>query len=65
MLSIFPVNLITTPNCSQFKTLVRTKIGQMSFPEMVSESLCRNDLGVETHSFIRWLVSDVPASEET
>ena len=50
--SIFPLNLVTTPNCSQVKILVRTTSTQMSFLEMVSDSLCRNYLVVQTHSFI-------------
>ena len=48
--SIFPLKLVTTPNCSQVKSLVRTST-QMSFPETVSESLCRNSF-VQIHSFI-------------
>ncbi|XP_052345286.1 uncharacterized protein LOC118363327 isoform X2 [Oncorhynchus keta] len=42
-------------NCSQVKTLVRMTSTQMSFPEMFSDSLCRNDLFVQTHSFISCL----------
>jgi hypothetical protein len=45
----------TTPNCSQVKTLVRTTSMQMSFPETVSDSLCRNSSDVQTHSFISCL----------
>ena len=47
--SICPVKLVMTPNCSQVKTLVRT---QMSFPETVSDSLCRSEFVVKIHSFI-------------
>jgi hypothetical protein len=41
-----------TPNCSQVKNLVRTTSTQMSFPEAVSDSLCRNSLVVQTYSYI-------------
>jgi hypothetical protein len=51
-LSIFPLKLVTTTNCSQVKTLVRTTSTQLSFPETVSDSLCRNSLGVQSDSFI-------------
>jgi hypothetical protein len=40
---------------SQVKTLVRTKGTQMSFPETISDSLCRNSSVVQTHSFISCL----------
>jgi hypothetical protein len=50
--SIFLLKSVTTPNCSQVKTLLRTTSTQMSFPETVSDSLCRNTLVVQTHSFI-------------
>ena len=33
--SICPLNSVTTFNCSQVKTLVRTTSVQLSFPEMV------------------------------
>jgi hypothetical protein len=39
---ICPLTSVTMPNCSQVKTLVRTTSTHMSFPEMVSSSLCRN-----------------------
>ena len=51
--SICPLKLVTTQNYSQVKTLVSTTSMQMSFPEMVSHSLCQNSLFVQTHSFIR------------
>jgi hypothetical protein len=38
--SIFPLVSFRMPNCSQVKTLVRMMSTQMSFPEMVSDSLC-------------------------
>ena len=51
---ICPMKLLTTPNCSQVKTLVRTTSTQMSFLEMFSDSLCRNSLVVQTPSFSSW-----------
>ena len=53
--SICPLKSITMSNCSQVKTLVRTESTQMSFPEMVSNSLCRKSSVVQTHSFISCL----------
>ena len=50
--SICPLKSITMQNCSQVKTLVRTTSIQMSFPETVSDSWCRNSSFVQTHSFI-------------
>ena len=50
--SICPLKSVTTPNCSQVKTLVRTTSTQMSFPKTVSDSLCGNLLVVQTPSFI-------------
>ena len=49
---ICPQNLVMTPNCSQVKTLVMKTSMQMSFPEMVSDSLWRNSLVVQTLTFI-------------
>jgi hypothetical protein len=40
--SIYTEKLVTTPNCSQVNTLVRITSTRMSFPEMVSDDLCRN-----------------------
>ena len=40
--SLCPLRLVTTPNCSQVKTLMRTMSTQMSIPETVSNGLCRN-----------------------
>ena len=54
-MSICPLKSLTTPNCSQVKTLVRITSTQISFPGMVSGSLCRNSLVVQTHSFISCL----------
>ncbi len=45
--SICPLKSITTTNCSQVETLMRTTSMQMSFPEMVS-SLFRNALVMQT-----------------
>ncbi len=46
--SICPLKLVTMTNCSQIETLMRTMSMQMSFPETVSDSLCRNSLVMET-----------------
>ncbi len=42
--STCPLKSVTTTNCSQVKTPMRTTSMQMSFPETVSDSLCRNSL---------------------
>ncbi|KAJ8395385.1 hypothetical protein AAFF_G00033700 [Aldrovandia affinis] len=47
-----PLTSVMTPDCSQVKTLVRTSSVQMSFPETVSDSLCRNSSIVQTNCFI-------------
>jgi hypothetical protein len=49
---ICPLKSITMLNCSQVKTLGRMTSSQMSFPETMSDSLCRNSSVVQTHSFI-------------
>jgi hypothetical protein len=49
--SICPLKSVTTPNCSQVKTLVSVKSMQMSFPETVSDSLHSFYSDVQTHSF--------------
>ncbi len=47
--SICPLKSVTTMNCSLVETLMRTKSMQMmSFPETVSDSLCRNYLVIQT-----------------
>ncbi len=46
--SICPLKSVTMTNCSQIKTLMRTTGMQMSFPETVSDSLCRNSLVMQT-----------------
>ncbi len=46
--SICPLKSVTTMNCSQVETPMRTMSMQMSFPEMVSDSLCRNSLVMQT-----------------
>ena len=51
-MSICPLKSVTTLNCSQVMTLVRTTSTQMSFPETVCDSLFRNSSVVQTHSFI-------------
>ncbi len=43
--SIFPLKSVTTTNCSQVKTMTSM---QMSFPETVSDSLCRDSLVMQT-----------------
>ncbi len=39
---------VTMTNCSQVETPMRTTRMQMSFPETVSDSLCRNSLVMQT-----------------
>jgi hypothetical protein len=46
--SICPLRSVTTPNCSQVKSLVR----MTSFPETVSDRLYRNSSVMQTHNFI-------------
>ncbi len=46
--SIGPLKSVTTTNCSQVETPMRTTSIQMSFPETVSDSLCRNSLVMQT-----------------
>ncbi len=46
--SIYTLKTVTTTNCSQVETLMRTTSMQMSFPETVSDSLCRNSLVMQT-----------------
>ncbi len=47
-LSICPLKSVTTTNCSQVETPMRMTSMQMSFPETVSDSLCRNSLVMQT-----------------
>ncbi len=47
-LSICLLKSVTTTNCSQVETQMRMMSMQMSFPEMVSDSLCRNYLVMQT-----------------
>ncbi len=47
-MSICPLKSVMTTNCSQVETPIRTKSMQMSFPEMVSGSLFRNYLVMQT-----------------
>ncbi len=49
--SICPLKSVTTTNCSQVKTPMRTTSMQMSFPVTVSDSLCRNYLVMQTDCF--------------
>ncbi len=46
--SICPLKSVTTTSCSQVETLMRTTSMQRSFPETVSDSLCRNSLVLQT-----------------
>ncbi len=46
--TICPLKSVTTTNCSQVETPMRTTSMQMSFPETVSDSLCRNSLVMQT-----------------
>ncbi len=52
--SICPLKLVTMMNCSQVETAMRMMSMQMSFPETVSDSLCRNSL---LQQLSGWLVS--------
>ncbi len=46
--SICPLKSVTTTNCSQVETPMRTTSMQMNFPETISDSLCRNYLVMQT-----------------
>ncbi len=46
--SVCPLKFVTTTNCSQVETPMRKMSMQMSFPETVSDSLCRNSLVTQT-----------------
>ncbi len=46
--SICPLKSVTTTNCSQVETPMRTTSMKMSFPETVSDCLCRNSLVMQT-----------------
>ncbi len=46
--SICPLKSVTTTKCCQLETPMRTTSMQMSFPETVSDSLCRNSLVMQT-----------------
>ncbi len=46
--SICPLKLVMTTNCSQVETPMRMASMQMSFPETVSDRLCRNSLVIQT-----------------
>ncbi len=47
--SICPLKSVTTTNCSQVETPMRMTSMQMSFPETVSDRLCRNSLIKQTN----------------
>ncbi len=46
--SICPLRSVTMMNCSQVETPMTTTSMQMSFPETVSDSMCRNSLVMQT-----------------
>ncbi len=46
--SIFPLKSVTSTNYSQVETPMRMTSMQVSFPETVSDSLCRNSLVMQT-----------------
>ncbi len=65
--SICPLKSVTTTNCSQVETPMRMTSMQMSFPETVSDSLCRNSAAApaavaEEVSAISISVADVTRS---
>ena len=65
--SVCPLKSVTTPSCSQVKTLVRMTSKQMSFPETVSDSFCKIYFGCSNpqfHQLSGWLVLDDPTGEE-
>uniref|UniRef100_A0AAY5K7T5 E3 ubiquitin-protein ligase parkin n=1 Tax=Esox lucius TaxID=8010 RepID=A0AAY5K7T5_ESOLU len=47
--SICPLKLVTATNCSHVETPMRMTSMQMSFPETVSDCLCRHSLVMETN----------------
>ncbi len=64
--SICPLKSDTTTNCSQVETPMRTTSKQMSFPETVSDSLCRNSLVMQTdccHSCPRLFSDDLEGED--
>ncbi len=62
-LRICPLKSVTTMICSQVETPMRTTNMQMSFPETVSDSLCRNSNRLLQQLF-GWLVSDNLGGED-
>ncbi len=64
--SICTLTLVTTMNCSQVETPMRTTSMQMSFPETVSDSLYRNSLVIQTdlQQLSRWLISEDLGGED-
>ncbi len=65
--SIYPLKSVTTTNCSQVKTPMRTTSMQMSFPETVSDSLCSFFFGYANRLLQQlsgWLVSDDLGGED-
>ncbi len=49
MTSNVPLKSLTTTNCSQVETQMRTKSMQMTLPETLSDSVCRNSLVMQTN----------------
>ncbi len=65
--SICPLKWVTTTNCSQVETPMRTTSMQMSFPETVSDSLCSFFFGYANRllqQLFGWLVSDDLGGED-
>ncbi len=55
-LSVCPLKSVKMTNCSQVETPMRMMSMQMSFPETVSDSLCRHSLLMQTDFFSSCLV---------
>ncbi len=62
--SICPLKSVTTTKCSQVETPMRTTSMQISFPETVSDSLCRNSKNQLLQQLSGWLVSDDLGGED-
>ncbi len=62
--SICPLKSVTTTKCSQVETPMRTTSMQISFPETVSDSLCRNSKNRLLQQLSGWLVSDDLGGED-
>ncbi len=63
--SICPLKSVTMTNCSQVETPMRTTSMQTSFPQTVSDSLCRNCYANRLlQQLSGWLVSDDLGGED-